>query len=97
MADDDGLRHAREETCLGHLRAENAHEFDRAIGFFARPRYDLVATGEVDDGAGPLGGLMQENLTTCPDVHSDITQLDRADEAFIVESPAPPASLMRSA
>jgi hypothetical protein len=39
----------------------------QAIGFFARPRYELVATGEVFDGVGPLGGLMQENVTAFPD------------------------------
>jgi hypothetical protein len=51
VAIDEDLRTRREETCLGHLRAENAHRFDEAIGFFARPRYELVATGEVFDGA----------------------------------------------
>ena len=53
---DDDLRRRREEICRGHLEAENAHRFDEAIGFFARPRYELVATGEVFDGAGPSAG-----------------------------------------
>jgi steroid delta-isomerase-like uncharacterized protein len=85
MAIDDGLRQRREETCLGHMRAENAHEFDRAIGFFARPRYDLLATGEVYDGAGPVGGFMQENLTAFPDFHYDVTLLHHADDAIVSE------------
>jgi hypothetical protein len=37
----------REEICLGHMQAENAHRFDEAIGFFPQPRYELAATGEV--------------------------------------------------
>ena len=67
------------------MRAENAHRFDEAIGFFARPRYELVATGEVFDGVGPLGGLMQENVTAFPDFHYDITQLHHADDVIVVE------------
>ena len=67
------------------MRAENAHRFDEAIQFFAQPRYELVATGEVYDGAGPLGGLMQENVTGFPDFHYDFTQLHHADDAIVVE------------
>lgn len=67
------------------MQAENAHRFDEAIGFFARPRYELVATGEVDDGAGPLGELMQENVTAFPDFHYDASHLHHADDAIVVE------------
>ena len=69
----------------GAHAGENAHRFDEAIGFFARPRYDLVATGEVYDGAGPLGGLMQENVTAFPDCRYDFTELHYADDAVVVE------------
>jgi steroid delta-isomerase-like uncharacterized protein len=85
VAVDDQLRKRREEVCLGHLRTENAHRFDEAIAFFARPRYELVATGEVFDGAESLGGLMQENVTAFPDFHYDFTQLHHADDAIVVE------------
>jgi predicted ester cyclase len=66
------------------MRAENAHRFDEAIGFFAQPRYELVATGEVFDGAGPLGGLMQQNVTAFPDFHY-VAHLDHADDVIVVE------------
>jgi hypothetical protein len=69
---------------LAHA-AENAHRFDEAIGFFARPRYELLATGEVVDGASPLGGLMQENVTAFPDFHYDFTHLHHSDNAIVVE------------
>jgi steroid delta-isomerase-like uncharacterized protein len=85
MAVDDELAKRREELCLGHMSAENAHRFDEAIGFFARPRYELVATGEVYDGAGPLGGLMHENVTAFPDFHYDFTRLHHADDVIVVE------------
>lgn len=67
------------------MRAENAHRFDEAIGFFARPRCELVATGEVFDGAGPLGWLLQENVTAFPDFHYDFTHLHHADDVIVVE------------
>jgi steroid delta-isomerase-like uncharacterized protein len=70
---------------MGHMTAENAHEFDDAIGFFSRPRYEIVATGEVYDGADRLGDLMQENVTAFPDFHFDVERLHHADEAVIVE------------
>ena len=67
------------------MQAENAHHFDEAIGFFVRPRYELVATGEVYDGVGPLGGLMQENVTAFPDFRYEVSQLHHADDVIVVE------------
>jgi predicted ester cyclase len=85
VAVDEDLRRRREEVCLGHMQAENAHRFDEAIAFFTRPRYEMVPTGEVFDGAGPLGGLMQENVAAFPDFHYDHTHLHHADDAIVVE------------
>ncbi len=85
MALDDALRAKREEVCIAHMTAENAHEFDTAIGLFERPRYELVATGEVYDGAEPLGGLMLENVTAFPDFHYTWERMHHADEAIVVE------------
>jgi steroid delta-isomerase-like uncharacterized protein len=67
------------------MTAENAHAFDDAIGFFHRPRYEVVPTGEVYDGADRLGDLMQENVTAFPDFRFDVAELHHADEAIIVE------------
>ena len=85
MALDDALRAKREEVCVAHMTAENAHEFDTAIGLFSRPRYELMATGEVYEGAEPLGGLMQENVTAFPDFHYTWERMHHADEAIVVE------------
>ncbi len=67
------------------MNAENAHAFDEAIGLFHHPRYELVATGEVFDGAEQLGGLMHENVTAFPDFHFAVERLHHADEAIVVE------------
>jgi steroid delta-isomerase-like uncharacterized protein len=67
------------------MAAENAHRFDEAIGYFARPRYELMATGEVYDGASELGGLMHENVTAFPDFRFDHRWVHHADDAIVVE------------
>jgi steroid delta-isomerase-like uncharacterized protein len=85
VALDEALRKKREETCLAHMAAENAHHFDDAIGLFARPRYELVATGEVYEGPSELGGLMLENVTAFPDFRYDFDRIHHADHAIVVE------------
>jgi steroid delta-isomerase-like uncharacterized protein len=85
VAVDEALRRKREEVCLGHMEAENAHRFDQAIGFFTRPRYEVLATGEVYDGPSELGGLMQENVTAYPDFRYDFERVHHAEDAIIVE------------
>jgi steroid delta-isomerase-like uncharacterized protein len=67
------------------MDAENAHRFDEGIAFFHRPRYDIVATGEVYDGADELGRLMHENVTAFPDFFYEVERLHHADEAIVVE------------
>ena len=75
MALDEALRKKREEICLAHMAAENAHQFDDAIGLFACPRYDLMATGEVYEGQSVLSGLMLENVTAFPDFRYDFDRI----------------------
>jgi steroid delta-isomerase-like uncharacterized protein len=67
------------------MEAENAHAFADAIGFFHHPRYELLATGEVYDGAERLGDLMRENVTAFPDFRFDAEHLHHADDAIVVE------------
>ena len=82
---DEALRAKREEVCVAHMTAENAHDFERAIGLFAQPRYELVATGEVYDGAAELDRLMQENVSAFPDFRFDLEKLHHADDAIVAE------------
>jgi steroid delta-isomerase-like uncharacterized protein len=85
VAIDGELRRRREERCVGHMTAENAHAFDEAIAFFHRPRYEVVPTGEVFDGAERLGDLMDENVTAFPDFRFEYDALMHADDAIVVE------------
>src|SRR5919197_5556321 len=85
VALDDDLRKKREAVCLAHMTAENAHQFEEGIAFFARPQYHLVATGEVWDGADGVARLMQENVTAFPDFHYEVERMHHADDAIVVE------------
>jgi steroid delta-isomerase-like uncharacterized protein len=82
---DEALKKAREDVCVAHMVAENAHEFDDAIGLFAHPCYEIVATGEVYDGPAELNRLMLENVTAFPDFNYDFERMHHADDAIVVE------------
>ena len=45
------LRDIRERIVREHMESENRHEFEVTMGTFVHPRYEIVATGEVHDGA----------------------------------------------
>jgi steroid delta-isomerase-like uncharacterized protein len=85
VALDDALRARREANCLAHVKAENAHRFDEAIALFARPRYEIVATGELYDGSDGVERLLVENVTAFPDFWYDLEKLHHAEDAVVVE------------
>ncbi|MEP7346340.1 MAG: ester cyclase, partial [Gemmatimonadaceae bacterium] len=68
-----------------HMTAENAHEFERCIGAFSHPRYEIVATGEVWDGHDGVNTLLLENVTAFPDFNFDPQPLQHGDDAVFVE------------
>jgi hypothetical protein len=55
------VRAVREALVREHMESENRHEFDVTLGTFDHPRYEIVPTGEVFDGATILSqlGLIQ--------------------------------------
>jgi steroid delta-isomerase-like uncharacterized protein len=85
VALDEELRKRREAVCIGHMTAENAHDFDEAIGRFHHARYEIVATGEVYDGEAEVARLMLENKGAFPDFHYDFGRIHHSDEAIVVE------------
>src|ERR1700730_17733555 len=78
-------RSKRMEIVLEHMNAENGHEFQRSIDAFAHPRYEVIATGEIYDGASEVASLLEENKRAFPDFHFDVRRMRDADEAVIVE------------
>ena len=83
--DPDTLRKRREEICFEHMNAENAHRFADCIGVFAHPRYELMPTGEIFDGAARVDVLLQENKTAFPDFHFEVLRLGHAIDSVFVE------------
>jgi steroid delta-isomerase-like uncharacterized protein len=79
------LAQRRLATVLEHMRLENAHDFDRCIAVFDHPRYEVVATGEVLDGASGVGGLLEENRSAFADFHFEPQRVSPAGDVVLVE------------
>jgi steroid delta-isomerase-like uncharacterized protein len=79
------LRDVRERIVREHMESENRHEFDVTMGTFAHPRYEIVPTGEVYDGAEAVDGYFRESRAAFPDQRNELISLRHADDAVIVE------------
>ena len=79
------LRATRMAVVMEHMTAENAYEFERCIGAFAHPRYEIMPTGEIWDGHDGVNDLLHQNKTAFPDFHFDPKVFHQADQAVLVE------------
>ncbi len=78
-------RQAREALVREHMAAENTHQFDVALGSFAHPRYELIATGDVYDGADAVRAYYAASRAAFPDQRNEIIAIRHADDSVIVE------------
>ena len=81
----EDVRRKREEIVRRHMIAENEHRFDEAIGTFAHPRYELIATDQVHDGRSEVEQYFRDSRTAFPDQRNELIALHHADDAVIVE------------
>ena len=79
------LRSAREAIVREHMESENRHEFDVTMATFHHPRYEIVPTGDVYDGAEEVAGYFEDSRTAFPDQRNELVALHHADDAVIVE------------
>lgn len=79
------LRDRREAIVREHMESENRHEFDVTLGTFDHPRYEIVATGEVYDGAEEVAGYFTTSRAAFPDQRNENAVFHHADDAVIVE------------
>jgi steroid delta-isomerase-like uncharacterized protein len=79
------LRKGREAVVREHMESENRHEFDVTMGTFSHPRYEIVATGDVHDGAAEVAAYFDETRTAFPDQRNELIALHHADDAVIAE------------
>lgn len=75
----------RDAIVRAHMTAENAYQFDRCIGEFHHPRYEIVPTGEVWDGHAKVGELLLENRTAFPDFAFLPSTIEHGQSAVYVE------------
>ncbi|MBX3024359.1 ester cyclase [bacterium] len=81
----DAVRRQREALVRRHMEAENEHEYEVAIGTFAHPRYEIIATDRVFDGLEEVRAYFRESRTAFPDQRNELIALHHADDAVIAE------------
>jgi len=86
MAVSDELRETREAIVREHMESENRHEYDATIATFDHPRYELIGTGDVYDGAEEVARYFEETRTAFPDQENEVLAIHHADDAVLVEA-----------
>jgi ketosteroid isomerase-like protein len=84
MADPE-LRARREAVVRLHMESENRQDFDSTMGTFAHPRYELIPTGKVFDGAEAVRAYYRASRTAVPDQRNELIALHHADDAVVAE------------
>jgi steroid delta-isomerase-like uncharacterized protein len=79
------LRDRRGAVVREHMDSENRHDFDATIATFARPRYELIATGEIYDGEEAVRDYFARTRAAFPDQRNELRTVHHADDAVIVE------------
>jgi steroid delta-isomerase-like uncharacterized protein len=79
------VRDRREAVVREHMDSENRLEFDATMATFARPRYELIATGEVHDGEAEVAEYFRASRAAFPDQRNEVHAVHHADDAVIVE------------
>ena len=79
------LRDRREALVREHMESENRHEFDVTMGTFDHPRYEIIPTGDVFDGAARVAQYFDETRTAFPDQRNELIAMYHSDDAVIVE------------
>jgi len=85
MTGDADLREHREAIVREHMDPENHHDFETTLGTFGHPRYEIVPTGDVLDGADDVMRYFEPSRTAFPDQRNELIALYHADEGVIVE------------
>jgi len=78
-------RAQREAVVREHMDSENRQDFAATLATFAHPRYELMATGEVYDGADEVARYYAASRAAFPDQRNVVRALHHADDAVVVE------------
>jgi ketosteroid isomerase-like protein len=80
-----GLQEQRLAVVREHMESENTQDFDRTIATFARPRYELMATGEVFDGEAEVRDYYARTRGDFPDQRNENSVMRSTDDGVVVE------------
>src|ERR1035437_6834127 len=79
------VRERREAIMREHVAAENRHDGESTLATFDHPRYEIIATGEVFDGAAEVQSFYDENYGAFPDFTVSIEHVHHADDSVVGE------------
>ncbi len=79
------LREAREAVVREHFESEAAQDFDVTLGTFDHPRYEIIPTGQVFDGAEQVMGYYRMTREAFPDQRHDNVRLHHCEDAVVAE------------
>jgi len=79
------LRERRLEVVRRHMDSENELDFATTLATFDHPRYELVATGQVFDGADEVSGYYRTSRAAFPDQRNENVVLTYAEDAVVAE------------
>jgi steroid delta-isomerase-like uncharacterized protein len=85
MSETETLRARREAVVREHMDSENRHDFDATLRTFDHPRYEIIATGDVYDGAEAVSEYYRTSRAAFPDQRNENVVLYHADDGVIVE------------
>jgi steroid delta-isomerase-like uncharacterized protein len=85
MSETETLRARREAVVREHMDSENRHDFDATLKTFDHPRYEIIATGDVYDGAEEVSEYYRTSRAAFPDQRNENVVLHHADDGVIVE------------
>ncbi len=76
---------AREAVVREHMASENESRFDDTLATFAHPRYELIGTGQVYDGADEVTQYYAQSRTVFPDQRNEVRAVHDAGDTIVVE------------
>ncbi len=82
---DRQLADRRLAVVRAHMEAENDHDFDAVIDTFARPRYELMGSGQVFDGEDQVRRYFALSRGMFPDQRNEHAVLRAADDMVVAE------------
>lgn len=79
------LQQEREAALHRHLAAERSADPDAILETFGHPRYELVGTGRVYDGADEVRQYLVDRARVFPDLHTEVIHFWHSDDVVAAE------------